>query len=54
MSCVGCSNTISATLDNLVGVVSHSLEFPNDAITIRYGAYETSLEEIINVIKKAA
>ena len=52
MTCAGCANNISASLDKLDGVLDHEVKFPGDVATIKYDPDKTSAKEIIAAIKK--
>ncbi|PIQ16361.1 MAG: ATPase P [Flavobacteriales bacterium CG18_big_fil_WC_8_21_14_2_50_32_9] len=52
MTCAGCSNHVTQTLEEVKGVVKVELQYPGDVATIEYDAEKTSTKELIAAIEK--
>lgn len=52
MTCSGCSNHVTQTLEEVKGVSKVDLEYPGDVPTIEYDSEKTNKEELIAAIKK--
>lgn len=52
MTCAGCSKNVFDTLQNTIGVLDQSVEYPGDLATINYDSAKTKPEELIKVIEK--
>ncbi|MFK5982463.1 MAG: heavy-metal-associated domain-containing protein [Flavobacteriaceae bacterium] len=52
ITCAGCSNTIYKTLENVDGVIEHSVEYPGDIAIIKFDDTKTNIEELKNIIEK--
>lgn len=52
MTCAGCANHISASLEKLEGVLEHEVKFPGDIATVKYDPDKVSEKEIIAAIEK--
>ena len=52
MTCAGCSNHVTQTLEGVKGVSKVDLEYPGDVATIEYDVKETNKEELIAEIEK--
>ncbi len=52
MTCPGCSKNVYDTLQNTIGVLDQSVEYPGDLATIDYDSAKTNPEELIKVIEK--
>lgn len=52
MTCAGCANHISASLDKLDGVIGHEVKYPGDIATVKYDPDKTSEKDIIAAIEK--
>jgi len=52
MTCAGCANHISASLDKLDGVLKQEVKYPGDIATVKYDPEKTSEKAIIAAIEK--
>lgn len=52
MTCAGCAKTVYDTLQNTIGVLDQSVEYPGDLATIDYDFAKTNPEKLIKVIEK--
>lgn len=52
MTCAGCSKNVYDTLQNTIGVLDQSVEYPGDLATINYDSAKTNPEKLIKVIEK--
>jgi len=52
MTCAGCSKNVYDSLQNTIGVLDQSVEYPGDMATINYDSAKTNPEELIKVIEK--
>ncbi len=52
MTCAGCSKNVYDSLQNTIGVLDQSVEYPGDLATIYYDSTKTKPEELIKVIEK--
>ncbi len=52
MTCSGCSNHVTQTLEGVKGVSKVGLEYPGDVATIEYDADKTNEKELIAAVEK--
>ena len=52
MTCSGCSNHVTQTLEGVKGVLKVDLEYPDDVATIEYDATTTKKEDLIAAVEK--
>jgi len=52
MTCAGCSNHVTQTLESVKGVTNVNLEYPGDVATIEYDADKTNEKELIAAVEK--
>lgn len=52
MTCAGCANHISTSLEKLDGVLEHEVKFPGDIAIVKYDPDKVSEKEIIATIEK--
>ena len=52
MTCAGCANHISTSLDKLDGVIEHEVKYPGDIATVKYDPDKTTEKDIIAAIEK--
>jgi periplasmic mercuric ion binding protein len=53
MTCAGCANNLSMTIDGMDGVVDQEVKFPGDIATIKYDPEKISEKEIISSIEES-
>lgn len=52
MTCAGCSNHVTQTLQSVKGVSKVELEYPGDVATIEFDATKTKTEDLIAAVEK--
>lgn len=52
MTCAGCSNHVTKTLEEVKGVSTVNLEYPGDVATVEFDADKTTVEELITAVEK--
>jgi periplasmic mercuric ion binding protein len=52
MTCAGCSDHVTQTLESVKGVSKVDLEYPGDVATVEYDATKTNKEELIAAVEK--
>ena len=52
MTCAGCSDHVTQTLEEVKGVSKVDLEYPGDVATVEYDSKATNKEELIAAIEK--
>lgn len=52
MTCAGCSNHVTKTLQKVQGVIKVDLEYPGDVATVEYDVDQTNEKELIAAIEK--
>ncbi len=53
MTCIGCTNHVSKTLEEVDGVIEHIFEYPEDVAVVKYDGSKTNTKELIKAIEKA-
>lgn len=52
MTCAGCSNHVTQTLQSVKGVSKVELEYPGDVATVEFDASKTKTEDLIAAVEK--